>query len=860
MGKLGKLSILFFIMVFAVLWFAANTDAQEEKKTELKKKIAEITRFKGEVLARTKMVWREVKEAPYPLFSDDKVVTKKGRAEIVFKNGGILRLGLDSEVKISERKEEVGLIRKRIITKRTVKVLLGEMTADMKRGKDQEISFRTPTMVAGIRGTKVYNSVSGSGDTSFGADGPVDTSGSFNQIDTWPIINPLDDRGDRDPGRAEHPMIETATQATRQQQVATELAGNAEENRQNASKAAAEARANPTPDNMSNAANTRANAAESTAETANAKAQASVTTTRDAVLEAQQMRDPDAASQAQGTLDLVVSAAQNTTALLNTTRQTSQDARRTTDPREALAHALTANTNAIAARTHANLDASLANLANAQANSDASGVNTAMQFTERLQNLAQNANNLAQNAGNILQQVRRETTQTGIRAGLTTLQAIENATSTQNAAAVVNNNAANMASVGDTEGLARAAQAVERAGESAQQSLNLVQNAQQILQSLGQARTNAGARVAADALQVLSNSTHILSNATSAEASLTIAITVGDEEGETAAEEIAGDTRLLSLNTGSMGTRALELGLNAINEPLEQGVIRLEGQMQVLFDETMRNVTEITDLATNAAIRTRTGQNITGQSTGVSEQVPTIIGAAEGEAEAEAEAEGETEKPITTTGTETTEDNTAVIETRAGEIPRVTSIASIRGRLGTNVFVVLKGSGFTGANNIAFPAGLNVTGFVVQSDTTIVANILLSSAVVDGVTGAVRVANPAGASEPVPVVVPPFPVITGIAQGNLPVGTQVSVDVSGRNFSQNISVADLNFGPGVTVNSVQFVDSQSLIVGLVIEPGAAVGLRDVTVTNPDTGNGSLISGGISIVLPEPPGPPPTPTR
>ena len=58
-----------------------------------------------------------------------------------------------------------------------------------------------------------------------------------------------------------------------------------------------------------------------------------------------------------------------------------------------------------------------------------------------------------------------------------------------------------------------------------------------------------------------------------------------------------------------------------------------------------------------------------------------------------------------------------------------------------------------------------------------------------------------------------------------------NVTISGSNFKSGATV--IFSGNGITVHSVTFIDSSSLEVNLTISSGATVGLRDVTVTNPD---------------------------
>src|SRR2546428_3151463 len=70
-------------------------------------------------------------------------------------------------------------------------------------------------------------------------------------------------------------------------------------------------------------------------------------------------------------------------------------------------------------------------------------------------------------------------------------------------------------------------------------------------------------------------------------------------------------------------------------------------------------------------------------------------------------------------------------------------------------------------------------------------------------------------------------------------GTMVAVTMDGGGF---VSGATVSAGTGITVSNVVFVSSTRLTASLAIAGGATSGLRDVTVTNPDNGGGTLTNG------------------
>jgi hypothetical protein len=70
-------------------------------------------------------------------------------------------------------------------------------------------------------------------------------------------------------------------------------------------------------------------------------------------------------------------------------------------------------------------------------------------------------------------------------------------------------------------------------------------------------------------------------------------------------------------------------------------------------------------------------------------------------------------------------------------------------------------------------------------------------------------------------------------------GQRLTVKVLGANFQQG---ATASFGEGIAVQKVTFVNSAQLDVTIKIQRRAALGSRDVTVTNPDGSSGALDGG------------------
>ena len=101
-------------------------------------------------------------------------------------------------------------------------------------------------------------------------------------------------------------------------------------------------------------------------------------------------------------------------------------------------------------------------------------------------------------------------------------------------------------------------------------------------------------------------------------------------------------------------------------------------------------------------------------------------------------------------------------------------------------------------------------------------------------------------------VVPVVPTLAGVSPTGGAQGATVPVTVSGTNFQ---SGATLTVGAGVTVTSVTVSAATQLLATLNIATDAAVGPRDVTVTNPG-GGGATLTGGFTVTAPGVPPPPP----
>ncbi|HEY7159714.1 MAG TPA: hypothetical protein VH815_00580, partial [Acidobacteriota bacterium] len=77
----------------------------------------------------------------------------------------------------------------------------------------------------------------------------------------------------------------------------------------------------------------------------------------------------------------------------------------------------------------------------------------------------------------------------------------------------------------------------------------------------------------------------------------------------------------------------------------------------------------------------------------------------------------------------------------------------------------------------------------------------------------------------------PAPDITALVPPSGDQGKTIDVDINGTDFANDVGLS-ANFGPDITVNSLQFISGIQIRANITIASTATVGLRDVTVTNP----------------------------
>jgi hypothetical protein len=160
---------------------------------------------------------------------------------------------------------------------------------------------------------------------------------------------------------------------------------------------------------------------------------------------------------------------------------------------------------------------------------------------------------------------------------------------------------------------------------------------------------------------------------------------------------------------------------------------------------------------------------------------------------------------------------------------------NIRGQGAANQDIVITGSSFQVGAAVAFSgSGITVNSVTVVNPNQINLNIDVDP---NAATGGrvVTITNPDGGfrvrNNGLTVAAAPNP--TTVTPGSRPQGFTGTVSITGSGFVNGATVAIS--GTGITVNSVTFNTATRLTVNLTLAPDAALGPRNITVTNPNAG-------------------------
>jgi hypothetical protein len=171
----------------------------------------------------------------------------------------------------------------------------------------------------------------------------------------------------------------------------------------------------------------------------------------------------------------------------------------------------------------------------------------------------------------------------------------------------------------------------------------------------------------------------------------------------------------------------------------------------------------------------------------------------------------------------------------------ISSVAPSTGVRGQTLPLTLTGQNFTGATGLtAAPAtGLTITGFSVVNSTTATATLAIATGAAAGVH-TLTMATPEGNSNAIPFTVL-APTASSISPASGLRGTTINpVTITGTNFAPGSTVTVS--GTGVTVGTVNFVNSTTLTTTFTISTTATLSppARTVTVNVPGLGSSSTV--------------------
>ncbi len=264
-------------------------------------KIGHITYAKGQVLVRSKGRWMRLADTPWPLYATDRIVTKSGRTSINLVDGGVVRMNIDTSLRIIRRDASKGFFSSPMTKATEINVIAGDVWFQVELKKGRKIQFRTPSMTAAIRGTGGDLSVDLSGWTNLALrEGKTSNTGTFSQLpsttDTqFGILLAPSSReflGSR--------QMKAVDSSVQQQEIAGKATARSLELEQ---RSKAEMSGATTETAMTHAARTALDAALARSAAALARARANVSAIKEEIVTAETLQDHENVAAAQGSMD-----------------------------------------------------------------------------------------------------------------------------------------------------------------------------------------------------------------------------------------------------------------------------------------------------------------------------------------------------------------------------------------------------------------------------------------------------------------------------------------------------------------------------------------------------------------------------
>ena len=198
--------------------------------------------------------------------------------------------------------------------------------------------------------------------------------------------------------------------------------------------------------------------------------------------------------------------------------------------------------------------------------------------------------------------------------------------------------------------------------------------------------------------------------------------------------------------------------------------------------------------------------------------------------------------------------NAVIVSRGTASEPVLSSLSPFSGAQGQSLTVTLNGLNFQTGATASFGQGIAVNDVEFVAPTALRARITISPAADEG-PRTVTVTNPDGGTAS---LTDGFLVtvagggggvggvaVTSVSPPDANQGDTLAVSITGTNFQ---SGAVVGFGAGIAINSVTFVSASQLQANISVSAGATGGPRNVTVTNPDSSNGTL-AGGFRVIAP-----------
>jgi len=191
--------------------------------------------------------------------------------------------------------------------------------------------------------------------------------------------------------------------------------------------------------------------------------------------------------------------------------------------------------------------------------------------------------------------------------------------------------------------------------------------------------------------------------------------------------------------------------------------------------------------------------------------------------------------------------------------PAVTAIQPSSAQRLRTLDLVLTGSHFEdGVTAVDMGDGITIDAIEVTAPKSItVRATILAGAQLGARDIAVTIPGPGGGTATLPggftvLAEHPSPTVTGVSPAEGQRQTTVAVTVAGSGFLDGATT--VSFGPGISVTGVSVQRATSLTATIAIAADAALGARDVSVTNPAPGGGTATLGGGFTVRPVNPTP------